>query len=1129
MSAIVKRTDYEGGYCISVRGAGGGKKQSTPASVGATEEPNNLRSRDDAIVMALLGEGEIAGSASGDLLQDIYFNETPFRNKDGSFNFQEVYVEFRSGTQFQSYIPGMASDVETERAVGVQVKRILGATVRSIVNSSANAARLRFLVPSLQRQDDKGNIVGSEVEFLIEVSTQGGAYAEIARPKIAGKTSGNYSRSYRIPLATTGPWNIRVTRLTPDAPDNRTQNDLYWQSLTEIIDAKLRYPNSALLAVRVPAEQFQSFPKVSIRLKQLIIAVPHNYNPTTRVYSGIFNGTMVRAYSNNPAWVFYDLVTNDRYGCGRYVEPSQIDVFSLYAIAQYCDELVSDGKGGLEPRFTCNAYIDKEEDAYKLLEAIASCFRGMIYQSGDTVTAIQDKAANPVRAYTKANVIVEYDEEGNQQSPPFNYSGASLESRFSVAMVSYADPDDFYREKVEVYENRELLAKYGYNPTRLTAFGCTTRSQALRIGKWTLLSQYYLTQTVNFAVGAEGLLVRPGEVFKVLDSLKSGSRLGGRIVSATTASITLDSSVVLFAGVSYTITALKSDGTSETRNVTSSPGTYTAIAVTAFSETPRHVWILESNQLKAQLFRCISVTESEPHTYEIIGVEYNESIYAAVEQDIRFEELPIGGLPKLNENPRSPSGLTATEALYETIGSGGVKVRVDLTWIASSSPFLRNYQVEMRSQSETDFKTIELTQNVSSVAYDLQPNIYYFRVKAINNYGLSSGYAECALEVKGLTVPPQDVTNFTAVPYEKYTTLRWDPSPDLDVRVGGYFKIKYTDKKSNFTWADGIEVVQAPGISTSVQVPLLDGSYSIKAVDSSGNQSAIAATVVLNNFADLYAFNAVVAIAEHPTFGGAKNNTVVAERTLRLTSLDYFDAQPGNFDSQQGVFDNVAGYFDSQAGSFDIQPGTFDDLGNFIGVVQSGSYDFGQTIDLGDVYTSRLVATVSSLCVNESKIFDRTGGLFDSINGRFDGEDNDNGVVQLQIATSQNGTTFSSYSNFLIGDYLARAFRFRLLFTNSTANHNIYVDRLEVRVDAPDRVVGGNATTNTVLDTSVTFANAFAIAPEIAITIQSAQAGDYVELGGKTASNFFFNVRNSAGSRIVRSVSWVAKGYGKKL
>jgi predicted phage tail protein len=1127
---IIKKVN--GGYRIIARGSGGGKKQSSSSSssaaVGATEQPNNLRSRDDASILVLLGEGEIAGSASGDLLRDIYLDETPIKNADGSLNFQNVTVDFRSGTQFQSYIPAFASDIESEESIGVQIKKSTGAITRTITNVNANALRLRFLIPALQRQDDKGNITGTEVDFLIEISTQGGAFIEVARPRISGKTSGNYSRSYRLPLTTTGSWSVRVTRLTNDAVDNKIQNDLYWQSITEIVDAKLRYPNSALLGVRVSSEQFQSFPKVSIKLKQLIISIPHNYDPIARTYSGIFNGSLYRAYSNNPAWVLYDLITNNRYGCGRFINTSQIDVFSLYSIAQYCDGAVSNGRGGVEPRFVCNAYIDKQDDAYKLLEAIASCFRGMMYHSGNTITTIQDKPALPVRAYTKANVVVEYDEDGRQTTAPFNYSGSSLESRYSVALVTYSDPDDFYREKVELYENRELLTKFGYNPTRITAFGCTSRSQAYRIGKWTLLSQYYLTQTVTFKVGAEGLLVRPGEVFKVMDSLKSNSRLGGRILTATTTSITLDSEVAIAHGITYTISGVKADGNLETQSVLNGAGNYTVLTTNAFSEVPRHVWILESNQLKAQLFRCVAVVELEPHLYEITGVEYNDSIYDAVENDIKFEELPINGLPNIKAAPQPPSGLTATELLYETIGSGGVKAKIELRWNASPSPFLRQYQVEYRSSTETDSKIIETTQNLSSTVFDLQPETYFCRVKAINNYGLSSNYAETVVVVNGLVEPPSDVTNFTVIPYEKYAVLKWDTSPDLDVRVGGFFKIKQTYKKNIFSWADGIEISQVPGSSNSVQVPLLNGSYLIKAIDSSGNQSRNAAVVILDNFADINAFNAIASLVESPTFSGTKTDTTVVGGVLRLTSTDYFDSATGNFDSATGNFDEFAGYFDSVPGNFDSAPGDFEDLGTFIGISQSGSYEFSAPIDLGDVYTSRVTATMSALNVNETILFDRTGGNFDDLTGSFDGEDNDSGSAILQIATSQNGSTYSDFSNFLIGDYLARSFKFRLLLTNSSANHNIYVDRLEVNVDAPDRMESGAFTTFTFTDSNVFFNNAFATTPEVALTIQGAAVGDYVDFVSKSASSFVFNVRNSSGTRIARNVSFLAKGYGKK-
>jgi len=1104
-----KLVPTEGGYRIVVGsggiiGGGGGQQQSSPVEV-----PNNLRSRDDAVLLYLLGEGEIEGAASGDILRDIFFDETPIKNADGTLNFSNFVVDFRNGTPNQSFISGIADAVQSEKSVSVQIKASLGSVTRTINNQNCNAIKVKLMVPSLLQQDDKGNINNTEVRFRIEVSTQGGSFVNLIETSFSGKVTSAYQREYRFNVSTTGPWDVRITRLTPDSTDTKLQNSLFWQSFTEIIDQKLSYPYSGLLGVRISAEQFQSLPRTAIRLKHARLLIPHNYNPATRAYAGIFNGSMTTAYSNNPAWVFYDMLINNRYGCGRFIDTSQVDVFALYSIGQYCDELVPNGLGGFEPRFTCNAYIQNADDAYKILEAIASCFRGMFYESSGIISAIQDKPSDPVRIYTKANVVCEYDDSGNLTSPPFSYSGTSLETRYTVALVSYLDPTDFFREKIEPVEDEAAIARYGYNPIRITAFGCTSRSQAYRLGKWTLLSNQRLTQTIAFKVGAEGRIVNPGEVFKVIDPLKTLTRRGGRIVSATTTAVTIDSAIAIESGKIYTLSVVKSDGSLEARTVNNAAGDHTVLTVSsAFSETPIHIWILESNDLQALLFKCVAVSEVDGHLYEIIGTEYNASIYNAVEQNIKFEEPDVSGYPDPKIPPESPQSITVSEGLYETNGGSGIRVRVDFSWNASPSSYIKEYRAEYKRTSRIDYAIAEITENLSTEIIDPEPGIYQFRVRAINQFGSVSRWTEIQQEVYGFSAPPSNVTGFQIIPYNYMASLFWDLSPDLDVRIGGHYKIKHTPSKTNVSWSDGIELLKVPGNSTSCQVNFLDGTYLIKAVDLQGNQSNAAAQIVVSNFAQIETFNAIAESVESPDFGGEKENVVVIENALRLSSLELFDLQLGTFDDY---------------------PGLFDDAGASLSTISPGYYYFENPIDLGDVYVSRASASLSSLVVTEGQYFDSAGGFFDSAGGFFDGEDDDSSFAEMQISTSQNGVDYSDWQKFIIGDYKARSFKFRVKLVASAANRNVYVNTLSAIVDAPDRLESGNSTTSSSANTSVVFSNAFRNTPEIGITIQNGVTGDVLDLISKSESNFVINVRNSSNNRVVRDISYIAKGYGKKV
>jgi predicted phage tail protein len=948
---------------------------------------------------------------------------------------------------------------------------------------------------------------------------------------IQGKTSGSYEESYRLPLIGNSPWDIRLTRLSPDSDKTTIQNSLFWQSLTEITDVKLNYPNSVIFGVRVSAEQFSNIPKIAVKLKLLKILIPTNYDPVNRNYIGNFDGNLYRAYCNNPAWVFYDLATNNRYGSGKYITSSLVDVFDLYSIGQYCDELVPNGKGGTEPRFTCNCLIQNQDDAFRVLTSIASCFRGMMYERSGELTAIQDKVSAPVRAYTRANVVCDYDESGQITSPPFNYSGTALDTRYTVARVSYSDPKNSYQTAEEIVEDTAAIARYGYIPTEITAFGCTSRGQAYRMGKWLLLSQRLLTQVITFKVGAEGAIVLPGEVFKVMDTLKTLDRLGGRIATATTTSVTLDSSVTLVGSVTYTLTIIKSDGKTESRTVSNVPGVYSVLTVSsAFSEIPRHLWILESNVLKAQLFRCNSVAEVEDHLYEITGVEYNESIYSVVENSgFVLDEPRISNYPNPTIPPLPPTTITVTESLYENIGSGGVKVRADIVWAGSPSAFLDKYQVEYRITADPTFQILALTKDLSAVAYDLAPGIYNFRVKVYNRYNVSSIYAEVTVPILGLTSPPSDVTNFTASFSSSLASFSWNQSPDLDVRVGGYFKIKYTSKTSDVSWADGIEVNKIAGSSNFFQTPAMNGTYLIKAVDSTGQQSAVAATIIVAGAPDLINKNIVATLVEDPLFTGFKSNVINAGGFLKLNSQDYFDAQSGDFDSLTGNFDDVAGYADSFLGLFDDATGDFDDAGFLFAVYPEGYYDFSSPIDLLNVYPVRIIAKVSGYSVNESISFDRTGGLFDEITGNFDGEDNDNSSMSLWVSTSLDNITFTDYEPLLIGEYSARVFKFRLILKSNNANHNFFVEKLEVSVDMPDKIESASLTTSSSADTTITFQSAFAAIPDVAITVQNGQAGDYTEIITKTNSDLVFNIRNSSNARVSRLIWYIAKGYGQQI
>lgn len=1092
---------------VTGAGMGGGGKGGSKGK-GPKEDPNTLRSRSIARVLYAIGEGEIGGPDTGNLLTSIFLDETVIQNADGTFNFENVTIHYRSGTQGQSYIIGFPN-VETEVAVGVKVVQATPIT-RTITDSNADAIVVRLMTPTLQTIKEKtGDQKGGKIDFKIALSTNGGPFIDVVIASIKGKTTSQYERGYRIPLpkpATT--WQVRVTRVTPDSDSNRISNDLFFQAYKQITEAKFRYPNTALLGLVISAEQFRQIPKLGFLARGLLVKIPSNYDPFARIYVGLWNGTWVTQWTNNPAWILYDVLTNPRYGCGKFISESQIDKWSFYAIAQYCDELVPTGNGGFEPRFVCNAYIQSQEDAYDVLNSLASTFRGMLYWSAGTIFATQDRPKAATRLFTEANVIQEVDDDGRVTTPPFTYSGTSQKARHTVALVSWSDPTDFYRAKVEYVEDRVGIRRYGYRETQITAFGCTSRTQARRVGEWLLFTDNYETETITFTVGSEGLLVRPGEIIRVADPLRFGSRRGGRIIAVDGLNITLDSPVAISAANSYALFMV--DAATQTEIIAPlvpATGVFTTVAVTSLSATPTvgSVWLIGGTDVQPQLFQVVQIVEKERWKYEITASPYNPTKYDFVEKDKPFTPLRITQLPNLLVKPAAPTQLQLVESLYET--KVGVKFKATLYWKASTTPGVERYQVEfLETDDEGEYRVLGITEKNSFEWLDAEPGTYFFRLVAINRLGIRSEYTELEAEIQGLLAPPTDVEDFYVTPINDSALLRWKQHPDLDVRMGGYFAIRFTANVSAPKWAEGIEVGRIAGSSNSAQLPLYKGTYLIKAVDSSGVESTNYASFN-TNYISVQNLNFVANFAESPNFLGTKTNTVVANNTLQLLDTGYFDLAPGDFDDLTGDFDD---YPSDRA------------------VFAEGMYEFQNSLDLGDIYLSRVTATLSCAAFSFYQLFDETPGNFDDFDGLFDRDEDIVGAsVRLQIARSDNGSTYYDWEDFVIGDYLARSLKFRLLFNSSGETFNVQVSNLAVSIDMPDRVESANATTNASTPTTITFGNAFRVVPAIAVSITNAASGDYYVLSSVAASGFQVVTRNSAGTQVARNISWIAKAYGK--
>lgn len=1061
---------------------------------------SDLRSRAYARTLDAVSEGEIVGLVDG--AKSIYLNGTQLQNDDGTFNFENVTFDSRNGTNDQTYIAGIPA-VESETGVNVEVTKAADVT-RTVTNLDVNAVRITLSLQSLFKQADDGKINGTTVQIQIDVQSNGGGYTPYLYDAITGKAQSKYQRSYRVELTGEGPWDIRVSRNTDDSTDLKLQNKTYWDSYTEIIDAKLRYPNTALVSMRFDSENFSGVPTRAFDMQLLKVKVPVNYDPVARTYTGSWDGTFKTAWTDNPAWCFYDVVTNARYGIGGYIDPSQVDKWALYTISQYCDELVPDGFGGYEPRFTCNMYLQSRTEAFKVVQDMASCFRSMVYWASGSLTLSQDAPSDPVALFTQANVL-----DGK-----FSYSGSSAKARHTVALVTWNDPEDMYMQKVEYVEDQAAIARFGVVPTEVVAIGCTSRGQANRVGRWMLFSERYQSETVTFATGIEGAVARPGQIIKVADASRAGSRLGGRVHSATTTTVTLDASVTLGAST-WTLYAMLPDGTVESRTVSGAVGA--AVSVTsAFSAAPQAgaQWIMSASTVEAQTFRVLSVSEQENGLVEITALKHDPDKYDAVEDGLVLQPRDI---TQLNEPPPPTSNGIKSEYIYATLTD--VKVAATFTWdqVARATSYEVTYSIDSGNPVvvTTATNTLELL--------DTPSGDYVVTVKAVSSLGVRSVPYTFTVTVLGKTARPLDVTGLQMTVQADTGILQWDSHPDLDVRIGGQISIRYSELLEGAQWNTSIPIADFPGSSTNGSVPLRAGTYLAKAKDSVGMLSQNA-TLIVTNAPNILQFNAVASSQQDPTFAGAKTDLVLLNDKLLLDQAEYMD---------------------------DIVD--WDEVTNLEGgLVESGEYEFDTYVDTGAVYTSRVTASFSVLSYNITNLVDEWGlidslGLIDDGSPTADYVDSwtdwdaignidlpntfDDATLQIYIATTNDdpaGTpTWSDWRLFYVGDYTSRAFKFKVKLTRGEDDNNqVALSVLGVTIDVPDRIESANNIAVGTGGLSVTFANAFYATPAIAVTAENMATGDYAAITAKSATGFTIQFKNSAGTGVARTMDWIAKGYG---
>lgn len=827
-------------------GGGGGKGK------GGGEAKNTLRSKSTARILDMLGEGEIVGLADGP--RSIYFNDVPVKSADGSYNHNGVTYTFRPGLEDQDYIPGISA-VESTDVPSSEVKKHAPVSY-AVTNTEADAARITIRFPAMFKQDKEGKLQANSVKFKIEVCYWGGPWVNpwITSTNtdgiitVAGKCTSTYDRDFylQLPKKASGvsyPWTIRVTRLTNDANDSNdngipdeqedkvdtgNQNSFTLYSVTTIIESKLSYPNSALIGLVIDAQLFGSnLPTRSYDVLGRIIQVPVNYNPQTRKYTGLWNGTFKWAWSNNPAWVFYDVVTNERFGLGEFVKPEQADKWSLYEVGKYCDERVNDGFGGTEPRLTFNGVVSTQKEAFEFLQLMASAFRGMTYWSSGAVTVSQDRPKDPAILVTRANVV-----KGR-----FSYKSSSLKARHTSIAVTWNDPANLYKPTVEVVEDPEGIDRYGFRPKEVTAIGCTSRGQARRLGLWILTTELLETQTLTYSAGLDHAFLRPGDIISVADPAISGAEIGGRLMDDNRSTkLYLDRAVTLSSARTYTVSVTLPSG--KIADAPLSPGlngTFTTLTLpSALPEVPMDgaIWVLSSSSLAPANYKVVGIRETEEHIFEIVAMSHYEPKFAKIDFDEDIPTVSTTSIP--NGSLVKPTGLAVTEHLYKL--NNQVKTQVVVSWKDSKDPRVESYRVDYQASNGGPWVLIDQTDGQSVEHPDFAAGSYVFRVTAIGYNGMKTEVSTTQT-IYGKTAPPGVVQNFGSLPATDGVLLYWDAVEDLDLT--GYVIKEGTD------W-DTATVVNAKVVTTSFFVPLLDGknhSYMIRAIDQLGNLSKTATTL----------------------------------------------------------------------------------------------------------------------------------------------------------------------------------------------------------------------------------------------------------------------------------------------
>ncbi|EKL8259638.1 host specificity protein J, partial [Escherichia coli] len=762
---------------LFIAGAGG-KKSSKSSSRTPVEADDTVNSRAMAAILDLLGEGVIGGLVNG--ARSIFVDDLPIVNEDGSSNFSGITWDFRDGSQDQTPMSGF-DFVETPKSVNIQLKKTHYVTV-SIDNDEADRVRVIMKFPSLRSIDKKtGDTNGTTVEYKFQIANGDSTFVDVVAEgeksvgiKLTAKKTGVYYRSYELKLPKPGrAYKVRVVRITDDNSSQYLYNDTWVDSIGEIVDTPMNYPNSVLVGLKVNSEQFGStMPSRSYLVRGLKIRVPSNYNEASNTYDGVWDGTFKLLSSSNPAWILFDLLTNARYGLGQYVSESMIDLGQLYQIGRYCDEEVDDGFGGKEKRFAINTQITSRQDAYRLIQDIAGAFRGMVFWAGGMVNIMQDSPSDPVMMFTNSNV----------KDGLFTYKGSARKDRPSVALVTYNNKEDGYKQNIEYVEDQDAMRRYGERKTEVVAFGCTSRGQAHRVGLWLLYTARMESDVITFTAGLDASFLMPGETVLIQNKYRAGKRNSGRIVAFTKNSVTLDAPVSLAKGGCF-IRILNQEGKIVERDVLETGENITKVTFSkslSSAETPvlNGVWTITEPDLEPMRVRIVNIAQGEtPGSFDITAVENNPSKYEAIDNGATL--IPQN-TTVLDPTYSKPSNLQITEGTYLS-SPGNLSVKLTATWEGKSP----EYWISWRRSDEnnvSNWQSARVTEEQYEIVNVAENGRYDFQLYAVSFNGKKTEIISTVYQVLGTMTPPDAPTSLTAVGDYRNVILNWvnPDSVDLD-------------------------------------------------------------------------------------------------------------------------------------------------------------------------------------------------------------------------------------------------------------------------------------------------------------------------------------------------------------